>query len=144
MTHTPDLTTESSSGLLRAIGAYAETFRDVRGMTATEVANKTDSSLRTVSRLESGEVSIGIDKAVRIFHAIDANMGALIALADLPNPTPADGERLARAMLEQERRMAGMDAEIDHLLQRITEADYPKLVERLHGYLDGLGVKRVV
>jgi transcriptional regulator with XRE-family HTH domain len=76
----------------KELGGYISTWRKLRGLTMSQVAERAGITRDTVSRLERGEVTVGLDTFLGVLRALDR----LDAVVDSLDPFETDFGR-ARA-----------------------------------------------
>jgi len=68
------------------LGEHLTAWRKLQGLTAEQVAERADISRLTLRRLESGEVSVGLDVLLNVARVL----GALDRLVDALDPYETD------------------------------------------------------
>ena len=76
----------------KELGGYISTWRKLQGLTMSQVAERAGITRDTVSRLERGEVTVGLDTFLGVLRAL----GRLDAVVDSLDPFETDFGR-ARA-----------------------------------------------
>lgn len=75
---------------LRTIGDHVATWRRLRGLTQTQVADRAGIGVATVRKLETGDGAIGLENTLRVLRAL----GIADSIADALDPYADDVGRL--------------------------------------------------
>ena len=75
---------------LRQLGGHVKTWRKLRGLTQAQLADRADVNRETVSRLERGDGAVGLERVLRVLHAL----GVLDDLPRALDPYESDVGRL--------------------------------------------------
>ncbi|HEY2792125.1 MAG TPA: helix-turn-helix transcriptional regulator [Micromonosporaceae bacterium] len=77
----------------RQIGENIQTWRKLQGLTADEVADRAGTSRATMSKLEHGDLGVGIGVVLDVLRAL----GQLTAVVDATDPYETDLGRIRAA-----------------------------------------------
>jgi transcriptional regulator with XRE-family HTH domain len=75
---------------LRDLGSHVKTWRKLRGLTQAQLADRADVTRETVIRLERGDGSVGLERVLRMLHAL----GVLDDVPRAVDPYESDVGRL--------------------------------------------------
>jgi transcriptional regulator with XRE-family HTH domain len=126
-----------------AVGAYFRTLRKSHNLSIQQVAERIETSVSQVSRIETGEQEIRGSLLFAFARVVKANLDDIASLLLDRDATMEDGERLAREWLgvEGEKKMRGFfaDPELESTIAAIIELrDNPLKMAKLQGFLESL------
>ena len=104
--------------MLKNIGKQIKSIRQLKGLTQEELAEKTNLSLTSVSRLENEKSMVSIEKLWCIAQALDTDFGVI--LCDYINndvSTKEDSEMLGKFKMLSDERKKSVIAFIDVLFK---------------------------